>query len=171
MNVIFHSALSIGISAAVINPITIEKENNLTTVKLISILFCLGIISHGLLDIIPHCYPINSKIDFLISLFIICTTILCLNKRYRVLVAFSFIGALFPDIIDLSIPILNKYAYLNLPVHENYFPWHWKYYSGSIYSSDCTKSSIYQAILLASIIIVCYLNRWKYYSALKNDNT
>ena len=171
MNLIFHTALSIGINAAVINPITFEKGNNLTNVKFISILFCLGITAHGVLDIIPHCYPINSKIDFLISLFLICTTILCLNKKYRVLVAFSFFGALFPDIIDLSIPILNKYAFLNLPVHENYFPWHWKYYSGSIYSLDCSKSSIYQAILVAGIILVCYSNRWKFFSFLKKENT
>ncbi len=171
MNVIFHTVLSIGISSAVINPKTIEKGKNITIVKFISILFFLGIIAHGVLDIIPHCYPINSKIDFIISLFLICTAILCLNKRYRVLVAFSFLGALFPDIIDLSIPILNKYAYLNITVHENYFPWHWKIYSGSIYSSNCTKSSIYQTILVISIILICYLNRWKYYSVLKKDNT
>ena len=169
MNVIFHTALSIGISAAVINPITFEKGNNLTKVKFISILFCLGIIAHGALDIIPHCYPINSKIDFLISSFLICTIIILTNKRYRILIAFSFIGSLFPDIVDLAVPILNKYANLNFLVHENYFPWHWKIYSGSIYISDCTDSTIYQTILVIGVITICYLYRSNIIGLMKRD--
>lgn len=169
MNVLFHTAISIGISAAVTNPKTIEEGHNFTNVKFIIILFCLGIISHGVLDIIPHCYPINSKIDFLVSSFLICTIIFLTNKRYRILIVFSFIGSLFPDIVDLSFPILNKYAYLNLQVHRNYFPWHWKIYSGSIYISDCTDSTIYQTILVIGVTIICYLYRSNIIGLMKRD--
>lgn len=169
MNVLFHTAISIGISAAITNPKTIEEGNNFTKVKFIIILFCIGIFSHGLLDIIPHCYPINSKIDFLISSFLICAIINLTNKRYKILIAFSFIGSLFPDIVDLAVPILNKYANLNLLVHENYFPWHWKIYSGSIYISDCTNSTIYQAILVIGVALICYFNRSNIISLVKRD--
>lgn len=169
MNVLFHAAISIGISAAVANPKTIEEGNNFNKLKFIIILFCLGVFSHGVLDIIPHCYPINSKIDFLISSFLICVIIFLTKKEYRILIAFSFLGSLFPDIVDLSVPILNKYANLNLQVHVNYFPWHWKIYSGSIYISDCTNSTIYQAILVIGVILICYLNRSNIIGLVKRD--
>jgi hypothetical protein len=169
MNVLFHTVISIGISAAIINPKTIKEGNNFTKVKFIIILFCLGIFSHGVLDIIPHCYPINSKIDFLLSSFLIFAITFLTIKNYRILLAFSFLGALFPDIVDLLVPILNKYVNLNLHVHENYFPWHWKIYSGSIYISDCTYSTIYQAILVLGVTLICYLNRSIIISLVKGD--
>jgi hypothetical protein len=92
---------------------------------------------------------------------IIFGVIILTNIRYRIFIAFSFLGSLFPDIIDLSPNIINKYSNLYFPVHQNIFPWHWKVYSGSIYTSDCGYSIFYQIILIFTVLIVCWIKRTK----------
>lgn len=123
------------------------------------LVFLIGIIFHGILDYIPHCYPFPSKIDAILSLLLIIVAILSADRKYRLIVAASFAGNIFPDLIDLSSGILNKYMHLNIPVFPKVFPWHWPEYSGSIYNGGCNVSNINHSIVIAMVLMICILKR------------
>ncbi|UZO79957.1 hypothetical protein NBT05_13485 [Aquimarina sp. ERC-38] len=137
MNIIFHISIGAGIIASVSH-----LEINSFKIGKVSSGFVLGLISHGILDYTPHCYPINSKLDFFISLFLIATIIYFVQKKYRVLISAILLGCVFPDIVDLAPGIVNTQLKSNLPTFKNIFPWHHHEYSGSIYSGNCSVSNI-----------------------------
>lgn len=160
MNVLFHTTAAIGIAALIIDTRKAGADLKVRDRTIQgSLAFLLGIMAHGALDYIPHCYPINSKIDVIGGLLIISVSTLLAGKTYRLIVAMAFTGSIFPDIMDLSTAIANKYGGLNLPVYKNFFPWHWKEYSGSIYSDNCSVSAINHFMMLISIIIICWVRR------------
>jgi hypothetical protein len=57
MNALFHTTTALGI--AVLFTHTKSKRPSIPTSIFV---FMSGILSHGILDIIPHCYPIPSKL-------------------------------------------------------------------------------------------------------------
>ena len=63
MNVIFHTTAAIGVAVLLTKTDKIEHSKNAQKqVFQTSIFtFIVAVLSHGLLDYIPHCYPINSK--------------------------------------------------------------------------------------------------------------
>lgn len=135
----------------------VERYNSLTKQVSIGVLcFVTGVISHGALDYIPHCYPVNSKIDVVISSLLIMIITLLAKSKYRIIVGLTFLGCIFPDIIDLSPAILNKYVGLNLPIHRNVFPWHLHIYSGSIYSDNCGVSTFNHYLTVLVVLIICW---------------
>lgn len=157
MNVIFHTTTAISI--AVLLTDTKKIEQSTTFKKIIStgtLTFIIGLISHGVLDYTPHCYPINSKTDVITSLIVILTTIWLTNKKYRLIVALSFFGCVFPDLVDLSPGIINKQFGLSLPTFDKIFPWHFHDYSGSIYNNKCNNSTLNHIFLLLTIGIICW---------------
>ncbi len=124
MNVIFHTATAISVAVLLTDTKRIEQSTTSSNVIWTSILaFTVGLISHGALDYIPHCYPINSKLDAIVGLTIILTTTWLTNKKYRIIIALSFLGSIFPDLVDLSPSIINQQLGLNLPTFEKVFPW------------------------------------------------
>ncbi|MGB1242831.1 MAG: hypothetical protein ACPG49_09940, partial [Chitinophagales bacterium] len=138
MNVFFHTTTAIGIAIALTDtqrlcPHTPIKNTLPTTF----FAFVVGIIGHGTLDYIPHCYPIPSKVDVILGLFIIVTCIWRSQHTYRLILFASFVGSIFPDLIDLSPAILHKYIGTPIPTSTKLFPWHWHEYSGSIYTQNC----------------------------------
>ena len=161
MNVIFHTTAAIGVAVLLTKTDKIEhSKNTQKQVFQTSVFtFIVAVLSHGLLDYIPHCYPINSKIDAFLGLIIIFATIFLTNRRYRLIVALSFLGSIFPDLVDLLPTILNKQFGLNLPEMGKIFPWHWRSFSGSIYVKDCQISTLNHVLVLSIIGIVCWLNK------------
>ena len=159
MNVLFHTTAAIGIAASIIDTRKAGADSVRNRTIRGSLAFLLGIMAHGALDYIPHCYPINSKVDVIIGLLIILASTLLAGKSYKLIVAMALTGSIFPDIIDLSPAIANKYMGLNLPVYKNFFPWHWKEYSGSIYNANCSVSAINHFMVLISTAIVCWVKR------------
>ncbi len=162
MNILFHTTTAVGIIATANNTSSFQ-QNSLTLSKQIQhglICFSIGVISHGALDYIPHCYPIPSRIDVVLgSLMIVVFTFLA-KEEYRIIVAASFLGSIFPDVVDLMPSMLNKYLNLNLPIIEKIFPWHYHEYSGSIYSGDCFISNINHFLVVFTVAIICY---WRLY--------
>jgi hypothetical protein len=154
MNIIFH----ISVGAGIIASISHLEMNQYKIGKVISG-FTLGLISHGILDYTPHCYPINSKLDFFIGLSLILTIIYFIQKKYKILVSAILFGCVFPDIIDLLPGILNSQLNINLPTFENIFPWHIHEYSGSIYSEKCGVSNINHMLTIVFNGIVILLNK------------
>lgn len=160
MNVLFHTTAAIGVAVMLtdthkVKPDTIFKDSISTGF----FAFVTGIISHGALDYIPHCYPVNSKADAILGLATIITLTLLTVKKYRPIIGLAFTGSIFPDMIDLSPAILNKYLGLSFPITDNIFPWHWHDYSGSIYTQECDVSAINHFIVLMIVAIVCWFRQ------------
>lgn len=155
MNVVFHTTTAIGITVLLSDTSRIGYSPTVRKILPTSFaVFTIGIISHGVLDFIPHCYPINSKLDAILGLIMIVSTIWLTNIHYRLVIAMAFLGCIFPDIVDLGPKILNKFLNLGLTLPDNFFPWHWHKYSGSIYTDDCNVSTANHIALVLSIIIV-----------------
>ncbi|MCB0515778.1 MAG: hypothetical protein R2798_11705 [Chitinophagales bacterium] len=160
MNIIFHTAAAISVTALLTDTNRLEHTNASKHIILTAVVaFVVGLISHAALDYIPHCYPINSKIDVAFGLAIILTLIYFSKKKYRIITALSFVGTIFPDLVDLSLPIINKQLGLTLPTFNKVFPWHWREYSGSIYSGQCSISTLNHFLLLVAIAIICWGRR------------
>lgn len=160
MNIIFHTATAIGVTVLLTdtNRITPEagiKKGIWTALSA----FFVGFATHAAIDYMPHCYPINSKADALISLIVIILALWFIRKPYKLIAGLSFLGCIFPDIIDLLPQILNKYLGLGFPVAEKIFPWHWQEYTGAIINHHCAVSVLNQIILLLTIAMICWFRR------------
>ena len=157
MNVIFHTTTAIGVTVLLTN--TIRIGDRPTTNKVIPTALCvfaIGIISHGVSDFIPHCYPINSRVDVITGLIVIFSTIWLTNRHYRLIIGLAFLGCIFPDIVDLAPKTINRHLNLGLTIPNNIFPWHWHEYSGSIYNGNCNVSTLNHLLLAISIIIALW---------------
>ena len=157
MNVTFH-ALGSFATAAVLSLKSAEGEffglkKSSTWLKML-IGFVAGILVHGVLDFLPHQYPLPSKFDVIFALVLLALTIFLAQKQNWLLILVCFGGAIFPDVLDLSAEIAKKYLGISLPSFSfKIFPWHWKQYSGSIYDgSRSLESNIYYI----SILLICF---------------
>lgn len=160
MNVLFHTTTAIGITVLLSDTRTTHSKTSIkSTLPTAFTVFVVGIISHGALDYIPHCYPIPAKIDVILGLIMIIAGIWKSEKSYRLIVAASFLGCIFPDLVDLAPAILHKYIGTPLPDLEKLFPWHWKEYSGSIYTSDCSVSTFNHILVLLIVAVFCWFRR------------
>jgi hypothetical protein len=166
MNVIFHTLGSLA-TAAVLSAKPDEKKWNL---KKLSIGFIAGILLHGILDVLPHNYPLPSKFDAAASLLLLALSILLAQSRNRILILVCFAGAVFPDIVDLGAGIINKH--LGIPVPQmpfKIFPWHRKQYSGSVYDGSRNIESLACYIFLLSICFcLIYVFRKRFLAVSRN---
>lgn len=159
MNVIFHTLSSVALVAAVTDTNKVKVVGIRSDFHYVIMVLVLGVIAHGCLDYIPHAYPVNSKADAVASLLLITGLLYFSMKNYRLLVGAAILGCVLPDLIDLSSGIGNHYLNLHLPVFSKIFPWHWKMYSGSIYSGNLAVSNLNHILLLAVIAIICFYRR------------
>lgn len=159
MNMIFHTTVAIGAMVGLTNTIKIEKSNSIKDyIKTGMLAFVLGIGLHGILDYIPHCYPLGAKLDVSLSCALMLLIAFFIKQKYWIIAGLSFLGNIFPDLIDLFPSILNNYISVDFLIIDNIFPWHYKKYSGSIYNADCLVSNINHAIVLLIIFIILYKN-------------
>jgi hypothetical protein len=150
MNVLFHVASGM----AVVSGLPEDSPFNAKFAwQRPTIGFVAGVMSHGVLDVIPHCYPVNSILDVGLSLCLILAFIWGANSPAKWMVAATFFGCIFPDVFDLGPKLLNKHLGFRIWEIENVFPWHNPHYSGSIYSNACGYSLLYHVI----IVVVCGL--------------
>jgi len=170
MNVIFHTTVAISVVILLTDTKRIEQSTTSKNFIWTSILaFTVGLISHGVLDYIPHCYPVNSKLDAIAGLTMILTTTWLTNKKYRLIMGLSFLGSVFPDLVDLLPSIINKQLGLGLPTIDKIFPWHLHDYSGSIYNSNCNNSTLNYMLLILIICIVFWCRRTDVKAIFKKD--
>lgn len=156
MNVLFHTSAAIGIAALLIEQPSKDLKGQ---IKWSAVAFLVALISHGVLDYIPHCYPLRAKPDFLLSVVIMISALLLIKKRYRIFLLATFFGTVFPDIVDLAPQILNKYLSLNLPISDKFFPWHLPQYSGSIFQGDCSVSTFYHLGVISLTVAILWIKR------------
>ncbi|WP_029905900.1 hypothetical protein [Prevotella sp. 10(H)] len=157
MNVIFHVATGVGAVA------TLVSIPNMQTAKgrilYGGCAFVAGVIIHGILDYLPHCYPLSAKVDAGISLLLIAAFIYFIKSGYRLFAFLSFAGCIFPDIVDLLPSILNKYLNLDIPLSDKIFPWHYPDYSGSIFIGKSIASDINHVMVVLLVAIICWCRR------------
>lgn len=159
MNAIIHLATGFGIALTIIEAQS-PKTTSLHTTVQAAAGFTAGIIVHALLDYAPHCYPVNSRVDFISSFILLGTLIVTARKQYRLLLCCCLTGSVFPDIADLLPAIVNKQLGWHLPVSRTpLFPWHQKVYSGSLYSGNCSISNINTGMVLAIVTGMILLKR------------
>lgn len=150
MNALIHMATGLGIALTIADttPVTPCRSLLRCTAG-----FATGILVHALLDYAPHCYPVNSKIDFIGSFVLLCLLVAATRRPYRLLIACCLTGAVFPDLTDLLPAILNKQLNWQLPVPEHrLFPWHQPAYSGSIYTGPCGVSDLNIFMVLTAVV-------------------
>lgn len=160
MNVIFHTSTAIGATVLLTGTERLGNKPTVTQVIPTALsVFLLGIISHGVLDYIPHCYPLHSKIDVIGGTVMILSVLWFTNASYRLVMGLSFFGSLLPDLIDHTPELLNKHFNLEITVHNNIFPWHWPEYSGSIYDGACIVSTLNHLLLIFTLIFIAWIKR------------
>ena len=160
MNILFHTTTAFTAAVILSDTKKVSKGKKIVNTLIIGILaFILGVISHGALDYIPHCYPLNAKIDSITSIILMLSVLILLKPGFRIIVGLAFVGGVFPDLVDLLPSIFNKYLGVNLPIFGKFFPWHWPQYSGSMSNENCTISTINISLLLLVSVIICYSRR------------
>jgi len=118
-----------------------------------------GIGIHGLLDWLPHAYPIPSVVDVILALCVVSVAVGCAQRRHRLLVLASFLGAVLPDVVDLAPQLMNRHMGTALPV-VRVFPWHWPAYSGSLYDgSRALESAVHHVWVVGASIGILVLRR------------
>ena len=151
MNVIFHTLASVATAAVLSTQLKVKKPiNSATGLTILVSGFIIGILLHGLLDWTPHQYPLPSLLDVVVSLLLFCAIFILAQKEARWLLLACFLGAVFPDLVDLGPPILNKQMQLHLPTVK-IFPWHWKQYSGSVYDGSHRWLSILNHLVVTGM--------------------
>ncbi|WP_114791646.1 hypothetical protein U0035_18030 [Niabella yanshanensis] len=159
MNVLFHTVSAIGVVAMVTDTSVIKSGNSRKAIVPAAIAFFLAVFFHGILDYMPHCYPVQSRWDVILGLCIMVAGTLMARRPYQLIVAAAFWGCILPDIIDLLPAILNKYLGWKIPVIPKLFPWHWKENSGSIYTGNCKTSLINHWSVLIFALSIVYARR------------
>jgi hypothetical protein len=136
MNVAFHAVTSFGIghvAARSLAPDSTSGFDRRDTRALITA-FVAGIVSHGVLDGLKHGYPIPYAVDPPLALLLAAAWCAIVKKRFRILFAVVFVGAVLPDLVDLGPAVINRLLGWHLPTfHPHLFPWHWVDGSGSLY--------------------------------------
>jgi hypothetical protein len=160
MNVIFHTTTAIGVAALLTDTSRLGNKPTLNQVIPTALCsFLVGVVSHGALDFIPHCYPINSSADVIAGLVMILSITWKANPPFRAIIGLAFLGTIFPDIVDHGPKMINRYFNLGMTIPENIFPWHWHEYTGSIYDGVCNVSTINHLILVFTLGVVLWTRR------------
>lgn len=158
MNVIFHLATAFSIAVIYTDKVQ-QKRNHKSQVFTYLSALTLSLLSHGVLDMTPHCYPINPKLDVVISTLVILAGLWFIRPTYKLLFCSCFFFSILSDIIDLSPQIANSHLGFHLPIYPHIFPWHWKIFSGSIYNKSCLYSNIFHILLICLLVLIFYKKR------------
>jgi len=144
VNVTFHVLAGIGVAAS-LSP----REPTVPKIAMVAG-FASTICLHGLLDYLPHSYPIKSSIDVALALLLFGTGLSLAKPHVRPLLVACFLGSILPDLVDLAPGILNRHIGLDMP-EVKLFPWHWRQYSGSIYNGSRTAESMAAHLVVSAI--------------------
>jgi hypothetical protein len=122
--------------------------------RVAALTFLLCVMSHGVLDGLPHEYPFRALGDTLWTLGLFCGWMLFIRPRFRPLLAIAFVGAELPDLIDHVPRDLNRHLGLHLPVLPKLFPWHHPEGSGSLSGYVLPMARV--ASLVNHVIVVTF---------------
>lgn len=163
MNVTFHTVAALATAAILSSRHRVRapvQSSGRDAPFLPAIGFVVGVLLHGLLDYVPHSYPLDSRLDVSLSLTLASLAIVLSKPKNRFLVLACYLGCIFPDLIDLGPAAINKSFGWSLPTVK-IFPWHWHRYSGSVYDgSRSLESLLFHIVVVAlSIGLLCGYRR------------
>lgn len=164
VNVTFHTLTALATAAVLSSECALLSPGAHYSLRTPAIGFGVGVMVHGVLDCVPHSYPIRSDVDVVVSLALFACAMICAKKQNLTLLAACFLGAIVPDVLDLAPAIVNHHLGWSLPVVK-LFPWHWRRYSGSIYDgSRAVESLSLHLVVVALSAIFLYANRRSLFS-------
>ena len=169
MNVAFHTltALAIGQTAACRMEVAQRRR---TRVAIAVVTFLLGVMSHGVLDGLPHEYPFRWLGDTLSTTVLFVIWMAIIAPRHRGLLLIAIAGALLPDVIDHTPRDINRHLGTHLPELPKLFPWHHRGGSGSlsgVVPFDARVASIANHIIVVSF---CAASLWLSRRALRKSS-
>jgi hypothetical protein len=96
-----------------------------------AVAFGLGVLSHGILDALPHYYPLKGIEDAIGALALVAVWLWRAPRWMKLPLLAVCLAAVLPDAIDLLPADLNRDFGWHLPADHRVFPWHWRAGSGS----------------------------------------
>ncbi len=115
MNLVFHTVFSISTSPIFVKKI-VETDKFF---KYLSLSFLSNIFMHGVMDLVPHNYPVKTIIDVGISFIFFLLSIIFIRSKLLTPAFLCFLGGILPDLIDKGVFQILRMNNLKL------FPWHW----------------------------------------------
>jgi hypothetical protein len=162
MNVTFHALASLAIAhVAAVVPRSSQAAASPPFARYVVVVVA-AVASHGVLDGLPHTYPVPSPVDVVFAPCLVLAWSRLVHPSFRALLVTSFFGAVLPDIIDLGPSIVARLCGIGVPTMPHVFPWHWPVGSGSIYSPTPTQafvSTVNHAIVIALSIALIITHR------------
>jgi hypothetical protein len=128
MNVAFHGLVGIALAHEVG---TSRESREAPGAKTWAWTCVLAVASHGILDALPHYYPLAPWEDAIVSLLLVTVWSALVPRWLRKPLLFVCVASLLPDIIDHVPDDLRKHLGIPFPALPNLFPWHWLVGSGS----------------------------------------
>jgi hypothetical protein len=128
LNVAFHELVGIALAHEVGARLRTDGGSNTSSWAAACML---AVASHGVLDALPHYYPLASWEDAVVSIVLVAGWCLMVPRWLRAPLLLVCVASLLPDIIDHAPDDLRKHLGLPFPVVSNLFPWHWPAGSGS----------------------------------------
>lgn len=144
MNVTFHALASVATAAGLSSPTPAAPS-----LARLGLGFLIGVAVHGVLDVTPHSYPLGTVLDVACALLLVTLVGVMTRGCHWALLVACFLGAIFPDLVDLGPAIVNKHVGTNVPV-VSLFPWHWRQFSGSIYDGRQALASLSAHLLVVA---------------------
>jgi hypothetical protein len=156
LNVAFHalSGLAIGeVAAARMAPAPGRERRDLAHDVAVGLAaFALAIMSHGVLDGLPHEYPFRAFGDTLATAALVGAWMAVTPPRLRAFLLLVALGAVVPDVIDHVPRDLNRHLGLHLAEIPKVFPWHRAGGSGSL-SGDVPRGAHLASLANHSIVL------------------
>jgi hypothetical protein len=168
VNVTFHTTGALA-SAAFLSSFRARAVSGETASRdsllLLVIGFIAGVAAHGVMDYVPHSYPISSGLDVVLSIILFIVAVAQTKPQFRVLVTACFIGSVFPDLVDLGPSIVNRHLGWSLPT-VRIFPWHCPRYSVSLYhGAQKLQSYVSHCAVLGFWVSLCWFYRYSLFSS------
>lgn len=159
MNVAFHTltALAIGQTAACRIDVADRRGRRVAIAILV---FLLGVMSHGVLDGLPHEYPFKWLGDTVSTTSLVVIWMAIVQPRHRVLLLIAIAGAVVPDVIDHVPRDLNRHLGTHLPELTKLFPWHHPGGSGSLSGTVAPDARIASIANHIIVVTFCTVMLW-----------
>jgi len=164
LNTAFHALTGLAIGQTAADRLLADEPEELSPLathdwrshyaRVAALTFLLCVMSHGVLDGLPHEYPFRALGDTLLTLGLFFGWMVFIDPRFRPLLVIAFLGAELPDIVDHVPRDLNRHLGLHLPVLPKLFPWHHPEGSGSLSGHVLPMARV--ASLVNHVIVVSF---------------
>ena len=162
MNVTFHELAGVALAAEAAGRAGTGTGTQRPRTGAWAVTCGLAVASHGILDALPHYYPLPPWVDAILALLLVGGALALAPRGTRMPMFLVCLAVLLPDIIDHTPDDLRKHLGIPFPHWPNLFPWHWPRGSGSWRGRsgpDWLISRVNHAIVIAFCAVAIARNR------------